>query len=65
MYNTIKKEENKLGEFAKYDSKFDFDCKSIPKLKSDAKVTENPCEITVILVTKQKKQNSFLRIYPR
>ena len=47
MYNTIKKEENKLGEFAKYDSKFDFDCKSIPKLVSNAKVTQKPCEIIV------------------
>ena len=36
------------SEFAKYDSKLDFDCKSIPKLESNAKVTQKPCEITII-----------------
>ena len=34
------------GKFAKYDSKLDFDCKSIPKLESNTKVTQKPCEIT-------------------
>ena len=33
-------------EFAKYDSKLEFDCKSIFKLESNAKVTQKPCEIT-------------------
>ena len=33
--------------FTKYDSKLDFDCKSILKLQSNAKITQKPCEITV------------------
>ena len=39
---------NKEGEFTKYDSKLDFDCKRIPKLESNAKITQKPCEITTI-----------------
>ena len=35
-----------IGGFTKYDSKLDFDCKSISKLESNAKVTQKPCEIT-------------------
>ena len=31
---------------AKYDSKLDFDCKTIPKLESNAKLTQKSCEIT-------------------
>ena len=34
------------GEFTKYDSKLDFDCKSIPKFESNAKVTKKSCETT-------------------
>ena len=35
-----------FGGFTRYDSKLDFDCKSIPKLESNSKVTKKPCEIT-------------------
>ena len=33
-------------KFAKYDSKFDFSPKSVPKLDSNAKVIQNTNEIT-------------------
>ena len=50
----------KKNKFAKYDSKLDFNSKSIPKLESNAKVTEKASEITISpLRPNKKKKNSF------
>ena len=50
-----------FGEFAKYDSKFEFEGKNILNLESNAK-TQKSCKITASSLSKQKKHNSFLRI---
>ena len=37
-------------EYAKYDSKLDFKCKTIPKFESNAKLIQKSCEITTNLL---------------
>lgn len=51
-----------IGEFFKYDSKLDFNLKSISKLKSNAKLTQKTSEIIIAPYDQTKSQKSFLRI---
>ena len=58
VINKFWKDQFLMGRFTKYDSKLDFDCKSIPKLGLNAKLTQKPCEITTSPLWPNKKTNT-------